>query len=709
MSRHMLAGALVGAIAMVGCVSIEKTKMRMTSADAEDVKAAEEDIYKIATTGSIYPAGLMSLEKNERLEYISLSSNEELMKRIASNTDDEEIFRAAAAKFDATTNQETLDKVADKTESITLFGAVLDTIDFKQPGVGMKYLDKVFSKKFNFYSDGRYSSSKSYWEWLSENEGKSRNSSYSSRRGYSDVGEENKPEIPPTATLAAKLVSGMTEAELIKLLTDRKGAPWEGRAYLQNPRIDGAASVQLIRITQSPETLYRLLPDNELKYENKIRLGSTYKGEELDITVVKKLFMVADNIDDSVLAANICKAIWWGDRCCRYGSRDAGDLTIILAKMAEDDVFEFAVKSAQAQYYLDWRNNDNIRNIEMAMKASHLLKVPTNRVCLLKTIFYELADIKKSINNSMYSWGDNDNARVARLLKSMPEVSEDEMFELAIERANWQFLVDIIPVDVAYRILASNKASSSGMADALLKRLPAEKVDFAVWKGIAFETVKNAAYEIMTPENKQAIEAEKATRIEGILAKAKEAEATTMCLGGFYLGMDYEEAKMLFAHYFPDMKIEERKVDNCNCFYCGQGDAFCFANKEDKVYEFNFGREVLTKWFQYDAARYEDWARAFSRENGVELKRDILNRSDKITVFTGLSSGGSPNYERVHTTLHQIIWTYKSAAKHYRLTYFDEPEIHAFGGGQFGEAAAEDKYKYISAKAGTLRAVIENK
>ena len=328
-------------------------------------------------------------------------------------------------------------------------------------------------------------------------------------------------------------------------------------------------------------------------------------------------------------------------------------------------------------------------------------------------VLKKVSSLKKECDDSWtIGWNKSADERASKLAAKLQvnRLSAESLNKIILScGVASQYVLPSISPEMARNLLLLGGEKSDDLEVRLVGRIPAEQLDIDVYHAVKSAKGKQSVLDAMPEEQKKLAANEQAKDIEAILAKAKDAANTTMCLGGFYLGMDYEDAKTLFVYYFPDMKIEERKVDNCNCFYCGQGDAFCFANKDDKIYEFNFGRKILTKWFKYDAARYGDWARAFSRDNGVELKLDFLNRDDNITVFTGLSSGGSPNYERVNTTLHQTIWTYKSAAKHYRLTYFDEPEIHAFGGGQFGEAAAEDKYKYISATAGTLRAVIENK
>ena len=706
MDRQILAGMLIGVAVISGCVSIEKTRTQMSSSDKSDIQKAEETIFTVAAKGSD-STGLMSFDTTQRLEFLNLSSNPELMKRIAEGTSNAEVFKAAADKLDLAANQETFEQIADKTEDINMFAAVLEKVDFKQPGVGMKFLTKVFNKQFTFYRNGRYDSVKNYWEWLTEKEESAKNSSYSSRRGAVTISEDDeKPGIPPTAALAAKLVSGMTEEELVKILTDSKlnYHYWEGQhapGYLEVPRIEGAASVQLIRVTQSPETLFKML-------NNTIRMGHTYKGENLSPAVVKKIFMLADKITDPVLAERIYdkfqrNEVW----------RKSGDMNLIMVKMPEDKIMECALNGVKWQRYGQggWKNGD-MEYLEMSMGAASSLKDRANVLKLLKAIFAKVDEIKKDIEKDAWvSWNESDDNRVERLQTLMPALSDAEIVELALTDHCWRYIKDKITADAAYGMLTGGKATSSSMEIALLGRLPSEKVDLAVWESMTTEKGKSAAYTAMTPENKQLADKANEAYIKAILAKSDEAAKTTMSLKGFYLGMDFKDAKALFAYYFPDEAITEKtdgegeKANYCFTTSNQKRDPFCYASvKDGKVWQFNFGRKVLADWFKYDAARYSDWAEAFSREHGIELKLDFLSRDERTLVAAGMD-GMAINWEEILVTLHQTIWTYKNAAKQFRITYFDDPDITAFGGGVWGEEAAFNKYKYISAQGGTLRII----
>ena len=123
--------------------------------------------------------------------------------------------------------------------------------------------------------------------------------------------------------------------------------------------------------------------------------------------------------------------------------------------------------------------------------------------------------------------------------------------------------------------------------------------------------------------------------------------------------------------------------------------------KDKTIYQFNFGKKLLKKWYKYDASTIRDWAKAYSREHGIDLKLDFLSRSGEVYFPDAMGQ-----IEPYHVSLHQEIWTYKNGMKNYRLTYFGERD---FGGSSsIVKAAARDKYSFISASEGTFRAAIEN-
>ena len=47
---------------------------------------------------------------------------------------------------------------------------------------------------------------------------------------------------------------------------------------------------------------------------------------------------------------------------------------------------------------------------------------------------------------------------------------------------------------------------------------------------------------------------------------------------------------------------------------------FCRADKTGKVWQFNFGKSMLKKFCKYDVQDEREWARAYSKEHGIDMK-----------------------------------------------------------------------------------------
>ena len=257
--------------------------------------------------------------------------------------------------------------------------------------------------------------------------------------------------------------------------------------------------------------------------------------------------------------------------------------------------------------------------------------------------------------------------------------------------------------DVLCATLMSGKVANEKLQLALVENIEKGTADVKLYDGVKNPVLKKAIFAKLSKDARIEINGRNRTECEKLIAKAKGKGAETFELAGFYLGMSMDDAKMLMMHHFPDVEITEEKDKNgeykldASC----QDTPFCWADKERKVYQFNFGKQMLKKWYEYNAARTMDWAKAFSRERNIEMKLDFLERSDDVYLPNAMLQ-----MEPHHVSLHQEIWTYKDGMKNYRITYFGERK---FGGnGIMIKAAAHDKYMYISAPEGTLRAKVEN-
>ena len=99
MNMKMIAGACMCAAAIVGCVSVEQTRLQLQSKDSAEVKKAEENIYRIATEGRD-PSGFVEFTPAQQAEYVSLVSNNDLLLRIMDRSREDKVIRTAAEKLD---------------------------------------------------------------------------------------------------------------------------------------------------------------------------------------------------------------------------------------------------------------------------------------------------------------------------------------------------------------------------------------------------------------------------------------------------------------------------------------------------------------------------------------------------------------------------------------------------------------------------------
>lgn len=67
--------------------------------------------------------------------------------------------------------------------------------------------------------------------------------------------------------------------------------------------------------------------------------------------------------------------------------------------------------------------------------------------------------------------------------------------------------------------------------------------------------------------------------------------------------MTMDEAKAVYMHYFTELKAEEKRDDDgeYKLVVSDQGSPFCLADKDRKVYQFNFGKKMLKKWYKYSS------------------------------------------------------------------------------------------------------------
>ena len=247
--------------------------------------------------------------------------------------------------------------------------------------------------------------------------------------------------------------------------------------------------------------------------------------------------------------------------------------------------------------------------------------------------------------------------------------------------------------------LLNNKTMNERSVAEYVEKMGDGEATIALYNAAMGSALKQLIFSKLSAADKNTIRGSSAEKCKQMIEFAKSKSKETFEMHGFYLGMSMDDAELLVMYYFPELEAAEKRDDDgeYKLDISDQGAPFCWADKNRKVYQFNFGKKLLKKWYKYDASTIRDWAKAYSREHGIDLKLDFINRSDTVYLPNAMLQA-----EPYHVSLHQEIWTYKNGMKNYRLTYFGERE---FGGER---SVALEKYRHSSASEGTFRAVIEN-
>lgn len=273
---------------------------------------------------------------------------------------------------------------------------------------------------------------------------------------------------------------------------------------------------------------------------------------------------------------------------------------------------------------------------------------------------------------------------------------------------SWSYIIDSVSADVAYNVLTDGKAKSVAQELALLNKLPKDRIDMKVYNGVRYGDTKKAVNAAMPQALKQHAAEVEAKAFAAIVEKAKVAARDTFELYGFYLGMSFDDMKIVFAHHFPDWQIKEAvdgegKDGDYVIYVPGQSSPFCYADAANKkVYQFNFGKKILKKWYKYDVQTFMEWANAYERETKIDMKYKLIEKD--ATVYAPDMS------DSYNVWFHQESYQYKHNTKEYRLIYFGEQKDYTFHGGIGGaliKEMAAPKFRYVRGDPGSLRVRFE--
>lgn len=647
MNMKMIAGACLCATAIVGCVSVEQTRQQLQSKDSAEVKKAEENIFRIATEGRD-PSGFVQFTPQQQVEYVDLTSNNDLLLKILDKSYRDEVILAAAKK-----------------------------LDFSKAGLSGEILSKH----------------KGIIEEIQR--------------------AEEKKGIKDSEGFTAKVLSNLTEQELVQLL---KG-DLDSRGGWIDSDMKRLLVRQLVEVTQDSDILYNRC----VKMDGDLH---SYAGAKVIEKAVEKLVAITANSDDIVFIAELLDAKGkWADGYRKDLIENVGQRKILfesfgkaLDKKDEGKAAEILLpilkkKCFWSEYYTIAAQK--AKSAKDAKVSDELSFAVLSAIANSYKRFLEESTGKKSdwsFSNDKVEWSDWQNEDAMKLVSLLPAVSNSMVARLIDESGDGVILlIGMISPEVAYATVAEGKAKTQALELELVKRLPREKMDLKVYKGACSDAAKKAIYAAMSPELQKQVHEANDKAFAGVVEKAKSASKETFELEGFYLGMSWEDMKIVLAHHFPDYKIEDKRdgedEDSAWVIYLpDQRSPFCYADaKEKKVYQFNFGKKMLKKWYKYDVQNYAQWAIAYSRENKIDMQYKMVEK--EATVYEPMDMSRS-----YRVWFYQHSYQYKHNEKEYRLTYFgDEKDftVHGGIGGALIKEQAAPKFRYVRGDPGSLRAKIE--
>lgn len=591
----------VGAMALAGCVSVEGTRAQLNSKNDAEIKKAENNIYTIATTGKD-PLGLIEFGTRQQIEYVQLTSNQELLLRIIDESYQGDVIAAAVQK-----------------------------IDFSQKGVAHSFILNRFNR-------------------------------------LNKMGDER------LARLKTQIISKLSQEELIDLI---------GRVGLDVRREDFVE--RLVAITDSPTILYRVI---------KGEIGST-SYYQVNSKAETRLLSMLSKVTDAKMIEDVLGL--------RKNSEDylvEGENRIsLMKKLPEGKMIEMAMK--------DIKKADGIGALKSSLIISGCVKDSESKVTILSSILDRISKFRDDYNRG-WGWDNRHDEAVKNLFSGLPALSSDETVKLLCHNDfTWKFLLDKVSAGCAYDIITQKKKANGDLEMELIKKLPSEKLDMKVFAAVKSDAGKKAVLAAMPAEVKKAAQEFATKAAVAIIEKAKEFKKETFELQGFYLGMSFDDMKTVFSYHFPDWKIEEAidgKGDEADhvIYIPGQRSPFCFASVKDKiVYQFNFGKKVLKKWYKYDVQNESEWARAYAREHRIDMKYVNLHKETTVNI-----PQADLSVQQYKAWLNQATWQWKNNSKEYRIIYFGDLNVETGWGDTIKEQALY-QFRYVRGDIASLRVKIE--
>ena len=608
----------------------------------QQLQSKDPEQVKLAEENIIKVVSYQALSADMPEKYVELAESNELLGKIISCSQDQKVVLAAICKLDPSksgTPNELLLQMMEQSRDDKMCKLLASKLDFNQSGLATAILTKH----------------KNVMENVSRVEQQS---------GVMSAHDAKAATAKNTrvGTFVDKVFSKLSEQELKDVL--------DGDLDYQ---LKKTAALRLLEVTEDPGVLKDMLDGNL----------SNVVGDYGREKAVLKLSSMADKINDEKIVIAVLNGI--DNHSLRNYVQNPSERKALLSRLSEEKM----VECVSHWFGVNMRSYNRSIVLSDAAAVASLAKDPKNIA---------------RFASEVYSWINDEGEDSESLRSQLPKLSDEVMFiMLGDNSAGWKNYIDIVSPELAYKVLVSKKAKTPELELELLKKVPSDMLDVSVYNGARADGLKKAIYAKMSPAQQKQVQEANEKAFAGVIEKAKSASKETFALEGFYLGMSWEDMKIVLAHHFPELEATEKDDDGLELYVSNQKSAFCFADKEKKIYQFNFGKKMLKKWYKYDVQDYAQWASAYSHEHKIDMQYKMVEK--EATVHEPMDMSRS-----YRVWFYQHSYQYKHNAKEYRLTYFGEEKDFACEGGIGGAVIKElaaPKFRYTRGDPGSLRVRIE--
>ena len=275
-------------------------------------------------------------------------------------------------------------------------------------------------------------------------------------------------------------------AQRMTLAADHAKGNWNFR---EEKRLRGAVAVILTKISQN---------QNQLEVINSSPVTGLYITNDTDRTT---LYGRIKNTD--VFGRIVSSTDEYGRPL--FTTRE--QLVPILEKMPEDKALEFVLGKLKGYDTSDW-NRNRFWPLELAVSLAVVAEDSKTRVRLADAAIGKIEYIKdtcKSCLNFRLCWSSREESAAAKYAADFP-LSEDEKVDvLFTEGLAKRRIAEIADENTARKALSSGRALDGKIEEELVKKIPGEKIDLALYESVRSENAKAVLYSKMPKSLKESI------------------------------------------------------------------------------------------------------------------------------------------------------------------------------------------------------------